>query len=216
MLDSEIHEPARLLCLWDSPGKNTGVDCHFLLQVALLMVLQVARLPPFDPFSWVPSYFWYPLIPRKTSHLDQEFVCLFVCFFNVNDMWEESTVYRSNPTLDSKESPVSSNCCSDNWHPHLFRSPVKNEDDGPVRKALNAWGRCAWHTVITVIASANCCFSVGQVLCQASHLLSPLILRSRLSQSKCPFNSLLSYHTSHPLTENACSSQSSSRLCLKS
>ena len=24
--------PARLLCPWDSPGKNTGVDCHFLLQ----------------------------------------------------------------------------------------------------------------------------------------------------------------------------------------
>ena len=24
--------PARLLCLWDSPGKNTGVGCHALLQ----------------------------------------------------------------------------------------------------------------------------------------------------------------------------------------
>ena len=22
----------RLLCTWDSPGKNTGVGCHFLLQ----------------------------------------------------------------------------------------------------------------------------------------------------------------------------------------
>ena len=26
------HEPARLLCRWDSPGKNTRVGCHFLLQ----------------------------------------------------------------------------------------------------------------------------------------------------------------------------------------
>ena len=25
-------QPTRLLCHWDSPGKNTGVDCHFLLQ----------------------------------------------------------------------------------------------------------------------------------------------------------------------------------------
>ena len=25
--------PARLLCPWDSPGKNTGVGCHSLLQV---------------------------------------------------------------------------------------------------------------------------------------------------------------------------------------
>ena len=24
--------PRRLLCPWDSPGKNTGVGCHFLLQ----------------------------------------------------------------------------------------------------------------------------------------------------------------------------------------
>ena len=24
-------EPTRLLCPWDFPGKNTGVDCHFLL-----------------------------------------------------------------------------------------------------------------------------------------------------------------------------------------
>ena len=25
-------KPTRLPCPWDSPGKNTGVDCHFLLQ----------------------------------------------------------------------------------------------------------------------------------------------------------------------------------------
>ena len=25
-------QPARLLCPWDSPGKKTGVGCHFLLQ----------------------------------------------------------------------------------------------------------------------------------------------------------------------------------------
>ena len=27
-------QPARLLCPWNSPGKNTGVGCHFLLQEA--------------------------------------------------------------------------------------------------------------------------------------------------------------------------------------
>ena len=25
-------QPARLLCPWDFPGKNTGVGCYFLLQ----------------------------------------------------------------------------------------------------------------------------------------------------------------------------------------
>ena len=29
-------QPARLLCSWDFSGKNTGVDCHFLLQGILL------------------------------------------------------------------------------------------------------------------------------------------------------------------------------------
>ena len=27
-----MSEPSRLLCPWDSPGKNTGVGCHSLLQ----------------------------------------------------------------------------------------------------------------------------------------------------------------------------------------
>ena len=26
------HQPIRLFCPWNSPGKNTGMDCHFLLQ----------------------------------------------------------------------------------------------------------------------------------------------------------------------------------------
>jgi len=27
-----LQQPTRLPCPWDSPGKNTGVGCHFLLQ----------------------------------------------------------------------------------------------------------------------------------------------------------------------------------------
>ena len=30
-LQSHGLKPAWLLCLWGSPGKNTGVGCHFLL-----------------------------------------------------------------------------------------------------------------------------------------------------------------------------------------
>ena len=29
-------QPARLLCRWDFPGKNTGVGCNFFLQVIFL------------------------------------------------------------------------------------------------------------------------------------------------------------------------------------
>ena len=33
---SHRRQPSTLLCPWDSPGKNTGVGCHFLLQFMLL------------------------------------------------------------------------------------------------------------------------------------------------------------------------------------
>ena len=50
-------EPARLLCPWASPGKNTGVGCHFLLQGIFLTqgsnsgspALQADSLPPEPP-----------------------------------------------------------------------------------------------------------------------------------------------------------------------
>ena len=31
-LVTPYREPTRLLCLWDRPGKNSGVSCHFPLQ----------------------------------------------------------------------------------------------------------------------------------------------------------------------------------------
>ena len=41
-------QPTRLLCLWDSPRKNTGVGCHFVLQCMKVKseseVAQCARL----------------------------------------------------------------------------------------------------------------------------------------------------------------------------
>ena len=35
MSDSVSPRATRLICPWDSPGKNTGVGCHFLLQIFL-------------------------------------------------------------------------------------------------------------------------------------------------------------------------------------
>ena len=31
-MPSTYVQPSRLVCPWDSPGKNTGLDCHALLQ----------------------------------------------------------------------------------------------------------------------------------------------------------------------------------------
>ena len=40
-------QPNRLLCPWDSPGKNTGVSCRFLLQcMKVKSESEVAQLCP--------------------------------------------------------------------------------------------------------------------------------------------------------------------------
>ena len=48
-------QPARLLCPWDSPGKNTGVDCHVLLQGIFLtqgLNLHLLHLLQWQAGSW--------------------------------------------------------------------------------------------------------------------------------------------------------------------
>ena len=37
-------QPTRLLCPWDSPGKNTGVGCHFLLRNIYWIPIKTLRL----------------------------------------------------------------------------------------------------------------------------------------------------------------------------
>ena len=40
---SHRRQPTRLPCFWDSPGKNTGVGCHFLLQEGKIKGQKVKR-----------------------------------------------------------------------------------------------------------------------------------------------------------------------------
>ena len=50
-------QPTRLPCPWDSPGKNTGVGCHFLLQcMKVKSESEVAQLcpTPSDPMDCSP------------------------------------------------------------------------------------------------------------------------------------------------------------------
>ena len=56
-------QPNRLLCPWDSPGKNTGVGCHILLQCMHAKSLQSCPTPcnPMDnspPSSSVHRILW--------------------------------------------------------------------------------------------------------------------------------------------------------------
>ena len=50
-------QPTRLLCPWDSPGKNTAVGCHFLLQcMKVKSESEVAQSypTPRDPMDYSP------------------------------------------------------------------------------------------------------------------------------------------------------------------
>ena len=50
-------QPTRLPCPWDSPGKNTGVGCHFLLQcMKVKSESKVAQLCPTLATPWTAAY----------------------------------------------------------------------------------------------------------------------------------------------------------------
>ena len=50
-------QPTRLPRPWDSPGKNTGVGCHFLLQcVKVKSESEVAQLCPILATPWTAAY----------------------------------------------------------------------------------------------------------------------------------------------------------------
>ena len=79
-------QPARLLCPWDFPGKNTGVGCHFLLQ------------------GIFPTQ---GLNPHLSSLLHWQagvlFVCLFVCFLTTSATYKlESTKKNQVGILKTK------------------------------------------------------------------------------------------------------------------
>ena len=63
--------PARLLCPWDSWGKNTGVGCHFLLQG----IFPTQRLNPHLPHWQAGSLPLVPLgSPRRRASLSGNWI----------------------------------------------------------------------------------------------------------------------------------------------
>ena len=92
-------QPTRLLRPWDSPGKNTGVGCHFLLQCMKVKVKSLSSVllfltawtaahqaPPSMGFSrqecwsWVPSPSPVTLGPVKAFDIKRKKHQVRVCF----------------------------------------------------------------------------------------------------------------------------------------
>ena len=74
-------EPARLLCPWDFPGKNTGMGCHFLLQRIFPTQDQIY-------VSWIGRWIFYHCCQESPVLRDQrtKFVSI-ICKVEVNKAW---------------------------------------------------------------------------------------------------------------------------------
>ena len=59
--------PTRLFCPWGSPGKNTGVGCHFLLQrIFLILGISVGIYEKkFDLVKIMEHFYSYELLLQK-------------------------------------------------------------------------------------------------------------------------------------------------------
>ena len=66
---SQGRQPARLLCPWDFPGKNTGASCHFLLQGIFLTHGSNLHLLLWQEDSLLLSHLGSPLI-NPGNHLN--------------------------------------------------------------------------------------------------------------------------------------------------
>ena len=56
-------QPTRLLCPWDSPGRNTGVGCHFLFQcMKVKSESEVAQSRRLLTTAWTAAYQAPPLL----------------------------------------------------------------------------------------------------------------------------------------------------------
>ena len=104
--DPHRRQPTRLPRSWDSPGKNTGVGCHFLLQCMKVKVKLLNRVRPQQPQGPQPSRLLPPWdFPGKSTGVG--FHCL-LCRGRENDKrWKRrgliplqlSSITQSCPTL---------------------------------------------------------------------------------------------------------------------
>ena len=73
-------QPTRPRCPWDSPGKNTGVGCHFLLQcMKVKSKSEVAQLCPTLSDLWTAAYQAPPSMGFSRQEYSRLYRILYVC-----------------------------------------------------------------------------------------------------------------------------------------
>ena len=105
-------QPTRLPNPWDSPGKNTGVGCHFLLQCRKVKVKSLSRVQLLAT-PWTAAYraplsmgfsrqeYWSGLpLPSPKTHLRRTFLTLSSIQFKIYQLkrvFSGKTASRKKP-----------------------------------------------------------------------------------------------------------------------
>ena len=119
-------QPTRLLCPWDSPGKNTGVGCHFLLQcMKVKSQSEVAQscLSPSDPMdcslpgSSVHGIFQARVLEWGAIAFSRE------CILPIKKDWPGSFVCFHNPTFPVGHCDIQFSSVQSLSHVRLFATP---------------------------------------------------------------------------------------------
>ena len=81
---SHRQQPTRLLCPWDSPGKNTGVGCHSLLQCVKVKSLSRLRLlaTPWTVAYQAPPSTGFPRQEYRGGLLFPSPIYIYIFFFS--------------------------------------------------------------------------------------------------------------------------------------
>ena len=89
-------QPTRLPCPWDSPGKNTGVGCHFLLQHRKVKVKLLSRVRLFAT-PWTAAHQAPPSMGfSRQEHWSGVPAPSPTCMYSRSLLWSEH-VHRNSP-----------------------------------------------------------------------------------------------------------------------
>ena len=95
-------QPTRLSRPWHSPGKNTGVGCHFLLQrmkVKLLSCVQLVGLQPtrlLRPWDFLGQEYWSGLLLPSPERECQK---PWHTWYQLNEKWGEVSALFKDPQI---------------------------------------------------------------------------------------------------------------------
>ena len=188
-------ESTRLLCLWDSPGKNTGVGCHFLLQGIFLTRELNLRLLYWQADSLLLSHLGNPKKKKKRNaqkipHTQLGLqLCPFLVLLLLLLLYASvRNTPGSSPKALHRQTPACYFPTASALWPHK-----SGRDDSPGSVQDGGANKGLWLTVTTPVSGSETTprspLQTGTRLLSPCHLPSPWIICQKVL-STLPFRSV--------------------------